>query len=177
MSGLGTVSDPIYYIPPHLQLIVPSLQFRESGHITAVHLAGICSGGTTDIGSNVSCISIVQVWRPTGGDGYRFSMAANFTATLTVPFAVPVTASVTVDEPMLFSSGDVLGFTPGPTTGNFFQIATTSTAGSTHTHYTFGSYSPELMTASNNRVSASPVISVEGMYTVYSELILVVQCV
>ena len=64
----------------------------------------------------------------------RFSIAANFTATLSVTYSIPVTASVAVDEPIPFSSGDVLGFTPGPDqSGFFFQIVATSTAGNTHT--------------------------------------------
>ena len=37
------------------------------------------------VSDNVSCINILQVWRPSGGDG--FSIAANFTATLAGPFA------------------------------------------------------------------------------------------
>ena len=118
-----------------------------------------------NVSDNVSCINILQVWRPSGGDG--FSIAANFTATLTVPFATPVTASVAVDEPIPFSSGDVLGFTPGPDPGLYFQIATTSTVQNTHAYYTSGSYASELM-ATGNRVSASPIISVEGTYTAHT---------
>ena len=165
-SGFGPVIDPIFYIPQG-QVIIPSLQFNDSGHITAFHLAGICSGDAGEPGVPVAdylrtvqgCISILQVWRPSGD---RFSIAAIFTATLSVTYATPVTASATVDEPIPFSSGDVLGFTPGPSPGFFFQIASTSTAGNTHIYYTYESYSPELMTVGNDGVSTSPIISVEG---------------
>ena len=103
----------------------------------------------------------MEVWRPSRGD--RFSIAANFTATLSVTYNTPATASVAMDEPIPFSSGDVLGFTPGPDPGFYFLIAATSTAGNTHTYYTYSSFAAELMTASSNRVSASPIVSVEGM--------------
>ena len=152
----------------HSQVLIPSLQFNDSGRITAFHLAGTCSGGEPGVppsnytGTVQGCINILQVWRPSGGD--RLSIAANFTATLSVTYNTPVTASVTVDEPIPFSSGDVLGFTPGPDqSGFYFQIASTSTAGNTHTCYTYNSFATELSTTGSNRVSASPIVSVEGM--------------
>ena len=157
--------DPIFYIPLR-QIIIPSLQFNDSGHITAFHLAGTCGSGEPGVplanytGTVQGCINILQVWRPSGGD--RFSIVANFTATLSVIHNTPATASVAVDEPIPFSSGDVLGFTPGPDTGFLFQIAATSTAGNTHTYYTFSSFATELSTAGSNRFSSSPIISVEG---------------
>ena len=77
----------------------------------------------------------------------RFSIAANFTATLSVTYDTPVTASVAMDEPIPFSSGDVLGYTPGPDPGFYFVIASTSTAGNTHTYYTYNSFTTELITA------------------------------
>ena len=147
-----------------LQVLIPSLQFNDSGQITAFHLGGTCGGGDPSIaaGTVQGCINILQVWRPSGGD--RFSIAANFTATLSVTYATPVTASVTVDEPIPFSSGDVLGFTPGPDqSGFFFLIYATSTAGNTHTYYTYNSFATELSTTGSNRVRASPIVSVEGM--------------
>ena len=162
---MTTSGTPIHQ---SLQLLIPSLQFNDSGHITVFHLAGICAGGEPGVppgnytGTVQGCINILQVWRPSGGN--RFSIAANFTATLSVTYNTPVTASVTVDEPIPFSSGDVLGFTPGPDqSGFFFQIVATSTAGNTHTYYTYNSFAAELITAGSNRVSASPIVSVEGM--------------
>ena len=156
-------------IPIHqnLQHFIPSLQFNDSGRITAFYLGGTCGGGEPGVPPGdytvtiQGCINILQVWRPSGGD--RFSIAANFTATLSVTYNTPVTALVTVDEPIPFSSGDVLGFTPGPNTGFYFQIAVTSTAGNAHTYYTYNSFATELSTAGSNRVSASPIVSVEGM--------------
>ena len=157
------------YIDPNLQVLIPSLQFNDSGHITAFHLAGACGGAVRNesgqfipaTGDNVSCISILQVWRPSGGS--MFSIAANYTAALTVPFATQATTSVTVAEPIPFSSGDVLGFTPGPNTGLFFQIATIGQLAS-HTYYAYSSFAAELKATSSNKVmSYSPIISVEGI--------------
>ena len=132
----------------------------------ALHLAGICAGAEPGgapanyTGTVQDCINILQVWRPSGGDG--FSIAANFTATLAVTYNTAVTASVTVDEPIPFSSGDVLGFTPGPDPGLYFVIATTSNQQpASHTYYTYSSFATELSTT-DNRVVASPIISVEG---------------
>ena len=168
MSAFGPVTDPALYIHQSLQVFIPSLQFNDSGHITAFHLAGTCGGGEPGvpagdyIGTVQGCINILQVWRPSGGD--RFSIAANFTATLSVTYNTPVTASVTVDEPIPFSSDDVLGFTPGPDqSGFFFEIASTSTAGNAHTYYTYNTFATELSTTGSNRVSASPIVSVKGM--------------
>ena len=153
-------------IDQRLQVIIPSFQFNDSGRIEAFHLVGICAGAELGgapadyIGTVQDCINILQVWRPSGGDG--FSIAANFTATLAVTYNTPVTASVAVDEPIPFSSGDVLGFTPGP--GLLFAIymaATPSQQPASHTYYTFNSFATELSTT-DNRVSASPIISVEG---------------
>ena len=151
-----------------LQVLIPSLQFNDSGQITAFHLGGICGGGDPSIaaGTVQDCINILQVWRPSGGN--RFSIAANFTATLSVTYGTPVTAPVTVDEPIPFSSGDVLGFTPGPDqSGFFFQIYTANAGavGNTHTYYTYNSFATELSTTGSNRVSAaaSPIVSIEGM--------------
>ena len=150
-----------------LQVLIPSLQFNDSGLITAFHLGGTCGGGELGVppgdytGTVQGCINILQVWRPSGGD--RFRIAANFTATVSVTYNTLATASVAVDEPIPFSSGDVLGFTPGPNPGFFFQIYATSTAGNTHTYHTYNSSAANLMTASSNRVSASPIVSVEGM--------------
>ena len=156
-------------IPIHksLQLLIPSLQFNDSGRITAFYLGGTCGGGEPGVppsdytGTIQGCISILQVWRASGED--RFSIAAIFTATLSVTYNTPVSASVAVDEPIPFSSGDVLGFTPGPDPGFYFQIAATSKAGNAHTYYTYNSFAAELSTAGVNRVSASPIVSVEGM--------------
>ena len=165
-SGFGAVMDPSNYILPRLQVLIPSLHFTDSGHITAFHLAGTCGGGEDGvpvgdyIGTVQGCINILQVWRPSGGD--KFSIAAIFTATLSVTYNTAVTASVTVDEPIPFSSGDVLGFTPGPIPGFFFQIASPSTAGNTHIYYTYNTFATELMTVGNDGVSTSPIISVEG---------------
>ena len=143
-----------------LQVIIPSFQFNDSGKISAFHLVGICGGsegGVQPSGpDNVNCINILQVWRPSG-DG--FSIAANFTATLAVTYNTPVTTSVAVDEPIPFSSGDVLGFTPGPDQGFYFQIY--ATPQQQHTYYTYSSFATMLKTT-DNRVMASPIISVEG---------------
>ena len=157
---------PSSYISQRLQVIIPSFQFNDSGKISAFHLAGVCTGGEAGVppanytGTVQDCINILQVWRPLGGDG--FSIAANFTATLAVTYNTAVTASVAVDEPIPFSSGDVLGFTPGPDPGFFFQIAATpNQQPASHTYYTFNSFATELSTT-GNRVVASPIISVEG---------------
>ena len=102
------------------------------------------------------------MWRPSGGS--RFSIASDFTATLAVNEGG--TASVSVDTPVPFSSGDVLGFTPGPNTRLFFQIATSSQQQASHTYYTYGSFATEqqVITIRDNipTVMASPIISVEG---------------
>ena len=120
-------------------------------------------------GDNVSCINILQVWRPSGGDG--FSIAANFTATLAVAYATPVITSVSVDTPVPFSSGDVLGFTPGPPTGLYFQIATSSQQQASHTYYTYDNFATEqqVRTVGGNMptVMASPIISVEGRHVTH----------
>ena len=146
-----------------LQVIVPSFQFNDDGKISAFHLVGICGGAeggeVPSVSDIVSCINILQVWRPSGGDG--FSIAANFTATLAVPFGMSVTTSVAVDEPIPFSSGDVLGFTPGPDPGLYFQIFTAATPQQQHTYYTVSSFATTLRTT-DNRVMGSPIISVEG---------------
>ena len=173
------MTDPALYIHQSLQVFIPSLQFNDSGHITTFHLAGTCGGGEPGVpsgnytGTVQGCINILQVWRPSGGD--RFSIAANFTATLSVTYATPVTASVTVDKPIPFSSGDVLGFTPGPDyPGFFFAIYATSTAGNIHTYYTYNDFTPQLMTAGGNRrVSASPLISVEGMHVAFVIMLII----
>ena len=150
-----------------LQVIIPSFQFNDYGRIISFHLGGICGGGEPGVppanytGTVQDCINIVQVWRPSGGD--RFSIAANFTATLTVTYNTIVTTSVAVNERIPFSSGDVLGFTPGPDPGFYFQVASTSTEDDTHTYYTYNTFATELRTSGNSRVSASPIISVEGM--------------
>ena len=158
---------PVTPIGQTLQVIIPSFQFNDSGRITAFHLGGICGGGEQGVpaanytGTVQDCINILQVWRPSGGDG--FSIAANFTATLTVTYNTPVTASVAVDEPFPFSSGDVLGFTPGPAI--FFAIyiaATSNQQPASHTYYTYNSFETEVSTTDSNRVVASPIISVEG---------------
>ena len=149
-------------ISPGLQVIVQSFQFNDSGRITAFHLGGTCGGGEPGVpsgnytGTVQDCINILQVWRPSG-DG--FSIAANFTATLAVTYNTAVTTSVAVDEPIPFSSGDVLGFTPGPDQGFYFQIY--ATPQQQHTYYTYSSFATMLKTT-DNRVMASPIISVEG---------------
>ena len=163
------MTDPVQFIPPSLQVLIPSLQFNDSGHITAFHLAGTCSGGELPpaeyIGTVQDCINILQAWRLSGGN--RFSIAASFTATLSVTYNTPVTASVAVDEPIPFSSGDVLGFIPGPDqSGFYFQIASTSTAGNTHTYYTYSRFATELSTAGSSRVRASPIVSIEGRHII-----------
>ena len=98
MSAFGPVTDPLQYIPQGLQVLIPSLQFNDSGHITTFHLAGTCGGGEPGVpsgnytGTVQGCINILQVWRPSGGA--RFSIAANFTATLSVTYNTPVTACI-----------------------------------------------------------------------------------
>ena len=169
-SGFGPLTDPGTPIGQNLQVLIPSLQFNDSGRITAFHLVGACGGGEPGVppgdyvGTVQDCINILQVWRLSGGD--RFSIAANFTATLSVTYNILATASVTVDEPIPFSSGDVLGFTPGPDqSGFFFAIYATSTVGKTHTYHTYDDFTPQLKIAGGNRgVSASPIISVEGRH-------------
>ena len=148
---------PFGYIPQTQQIIIPSFQFNGSGNILAFHLSGICGGGEEGVqlnqGDNVSCINILQVWRASGSN--IFHIAADFTATLAVPFAKGVTTSVAVDAPVPFSSGDVLGFTPGPNTRLFFQIATSSQQRASHTYYTYGSFATqqEVRTGGKNRPS------------------------
>ena len=159
---------PFGYIIPTKQVIIPSFQFNGSGNILAFHLSGICGGAEGGVqpnqGDNVSCINLLQVWRPSGGDG--FSIAANFTATLAATYNTPVSASVAVDTPIPFSSGDVLGFTPGPYTRLFFQIATPSQQQASHTYYTYTNFATkqQVKTVGDNipTVMASPIISVEG---------------
>ena len=166
---------PSNYIIPGLQVIIPSFQFNDSGRIAALHLAGSCGGaepgvGPADyIGTVQDCINILQVWRPSGGDG--FSIAANFTAILAVTYNTAVTTSVAVDEPIPFSPGDVLGFTPGPDPGLYFVIATPNQQPASHTYYTFNSFATELSTT-GNRVVASPIISVEGKHVTHEALTL-----
>ena len=157
---------PYNYISQSLQVIIPSFQFNDDGKISAFRLVGICGGAEGGVvpsaSDNVSCINILQVWRPSGGDG--FSIAANFTATLAVTYNTPVTTSVAVAEPIPFSSGDVLGFSPGPDPGLYFQIAATSNQQpASHTYYTFNSFATELSTTGKG-VVASPIISVEGTH-------------
>ena len=154
------------YIPPSQQVIIPSFQFNGSGNISAFHLSGIC-GGFEGIRPNqgdiVSCISILQVWIPSGDTW--LSIATNFTATLAVAYNTSVTASVAVDTPVPFSSGDVLGFTPGPNTGLVFQISTPSQQQASHTYYTYDRFATRQQvetTGSIPTVMASPIISVEG---------------
>ena len=167
--------DPFNYIDQGKQVIIPSLKFNDSGHITAFHLAGACGGTSGEpgvgpleyINTTQDCINILQVWRPSGGR--RFSIAANLTATLAVAYATPVITSVTVDMPVPFSSGDVLGFTPGPDNpGFYFQVANTPNQQSaSHMYYTYDSFVTEFITTGNNRVSSSPIISVEGEHVTH----------
>ena len=100
-----------------------------------------------------------------------FHIATDFTATLAAPFAKGVTTSVSVDTPVPFSSGDVLGFTPGPPTGLFFQIVTSSQQQASHTYYTYDSFATErqVRTFGGNRptVVASPIIRVEGRHVAH----------
>ena len=169
------METPFGYInPPTQQVIIPSFQFNGSGNILAFHLSGICGGAEGGVepnqGDNVSCINILQVWRASGNND-MFHIATDFTATLAVPFARGVTTSVAVDTPVPFSSGDVLGFTPGPNTGLFFQIATPSQQQASHTYYTYGSFATEqqVRTVGGNipTVMASPIISVEGRHVTH----------
>ena len=166
--------DPFNYIDQGKQVIIPSLKFNGSGHITAFHLVGICGGGEPGMGpaeylnTTQDCINILQVWRPSGGS--RISIAANFTATLAATHNTPVTTSVSVDTPVPFSSGDVLGFTPGPDNpGFYFQIYanTPNQQPASHMYYTYDSFVTELMTTGNNRVGASPIITVEGEHVTH----------
>ena len=165
--------DPFNYIDHRKQVIIPSLKFNDSGHITAFHLAGSCGGsgepgmGPPDyINTMQDCINILQVWRPSGGT--RFSIAANFTATLAVTYNTPVTTSVAVDTPVPFLSGDFLGFTPGPDNpGFYFQIATPNQQSASHTYYTYDSFATGLKTTGNSRDSSSPIISVEGEHVTH----------
>ena len=162
------MAPPSGFIPPSQQVIIPSFQFNGSGNILAFHLSGICGGSEggvlPNLSDNVSCINILQVWRPSGNN--MLHLAANFTATLAVPFARGVTTSVTVDAPVPFSSGDVLGFTPGPNTGLVFLIATSSQQQASHTYYTYDNFATEqqVRTVGGDMptVMASPIISVEG---------------
>ena len=163
--------DPFNYIDQTKQVIIPSLKFNDSGHITVFHLAGTCGGGEPGVGpadyknTTQDCINILQVWRPSGGN--KFSIAANFSAILAVAYNTAVTTSVTVDTPVPFSSGDVLGFTPGPRF--YFQIANTPNQQSaSHMYYTYDSFVTELSTTGgSNRVSSSPIISVEGEHVTH----------
>ena len=164
--------DPFNYIGQGKQVIIPSLKFNGSGHITVFHLSGTCGGGSVGpaeyINTTQDCINILQVWRPSGGNS--LSIAANFTATLAVTYNTPVTISVSVDTPVRFSAGDVLGFTPGPNfPGFYFQVANTPNQQSaSHMYYTYDCFVTELRTAgSNNRVSSSPIISVEGEHVTH----------
>ena len=163
------MAPPSGFIPPSQQVIIPSFQFNGSGNILAFHLSGTCSGAGAEGQDNVSCINILQVWRPSGGS--RLSIAADFTATLAVAYGTPVTASVSVDTPVPFSSGDVLGFTPGPNTGLVFQIATSSPQQASHTYYTYINFATEqqVETVGGNipTVVASPIISVEGRHVTH----------
>ena len=167
---------PFNYIDQTKQVIIPSLKFNNSGHIMAFHLAGTCGGGELGVGpgnytnTTQDCINILQVWRPSGGD--RLSIAGNFTATLAATYNTPVTTTVAVDTPVPFSSGDVLGFTPGPDNPGFvFQIAhdTLNQQSASHMYYTYDSFVTELRTTgnNNNRVSSSPIISVEGEHVTH----------
>ena len=168
--------DPFNIIDHRKQVIIPSLKFNGHGRITAFHLSGTCGGGSVGPGvgpadyknTTQDCINILQVWRPSGGDG--FSIAANFTATLAVAYDTPVTTSVSVDTPVPFLPGDVLGFTPGPDNpGFYFQVANTPNQQSaSHMYHTYDSFVGELRTiGSNNRVSSSPIISVEGEHVTH----------
>ena len=169
ISGFEPVGHPNKLLVMK-QVIIPSFQFTaDCGRITRLHLVGLCAGtepgrGPTDYVNTVqNCTNIVQVWRPSGGN--RFSIAANFTATLAVTYNTVVTTSVAVNEPIPFSSGDVLGFTPGPDIYFGIYDFTPSTANqqtASHTYYTYNSFATELRPSGNNRVSASPIISVEG---------------
>ena len=162
------MAPPSGYIPPSQQVIVPSFQFNGSGNISAFRLSGTCGGFEGGVrpnqGDSVNCINILQVWRATGDTW--LSIAANFTATLAVAYNTPMTASVSVDAPVPFSSGDVLGFTPGPNTRLVFLIATSSQQQASHTYYTYGSFATQqqVKTVGGNMptVVASPIISVEG---------------
>ena len=173
ISGFGPVVTPFGYITQAQQVIIPSFQFSGSGNILAFHLSGTCGGANGGVvpnrGDNVSCINILQVWRPSGGDG--FSIAASFTATLAVAYDTPVTTSVTVEEPIPFLSGDVLGFGPAPNTGLFFQIATPSQQQASHTYYTYDNFETEQQVRTVGRniptVLASPIISVEGRHVAH----------
>ena len=171
--------DPFNYIDQTKQVIIPSLKFNGSGHITVFHLSGTCGGGEQGVqpaeymNTTQDCINILQVWRPSGGNMRpprdSFSIAANFTATLAVAYNTAVITSVTVDMPVPFSSGDVLGFTPGPNNPGFnFQVANTPNQQSaSHMYYTYDSFVTELRTTGNNRVGASPIISVEGEHVAH----------
>ena len=171
------MAPPSGFIPPSQQVIIPSFQFNGSGNILAFHLSGTCGGaeggGVPNRGDSVSCINILQVWRPSGSNNI-FNIATDFTATLAVPFAKGVTTSVTVDTPVPFSSGDVLGFTPGPNTRLFFQIATSSQQQASHTYYTYDSFATEqqVETVGDNipTVMASPIISIEGRRVTHKEV-------
>ena len=67
--------DPFNYIGQGKQVIIPSLKFNDSGHITVFHLSGACGGGGGEQGvgpadyknTTQDCINILQVWRPSGG--------------------------------------------------------------------------------------------------------------
>ena len=140
------MAPPSGYIPPSQQVIIPSFQFNGSGNFLAFHLSGTCGGSEGGVppnqGDSVSCINILQVWRASGQNN-MFHIATDFTATLAVPFDEGVITSVSVDTPVPFSSGDVLGFTPGPPTGLFFQIATPSQQQASHTYYTYDRFATE----------------------------------
>ena len=169
--------DPFNYIDQGKQVIIPSLKFNGSGRIMAFHLAGTCGGGEPGVepaqymNTMQDCINLLQVWRPSGGN--KFSIAANFTATFAVAYDTPVTTSVAVDTPVPFSSGDVLGFTPGPDNpGFYFQIYANAPnqQSPSHMYYIYDSFATELMTTGNNRVSSSPIISVEGEHVTHSSM-------
>ena len=83
-----------------------------------------------------------------------------------------MTTSVSVDTPVPFSSGDVLGFTPGPDDPGFYlQIANTpNQQPALHMYYTYDSFETELRTTGGNRVSSSPIISVESEHITHRVL-------
>ena len=166
--------DPFNYIYQGKQVIIPSLKFMVVDtlrHFILLGLAVVVNKVWDQLITQIQHKTVstyYRCWRPSGGNS--LSIAANFTATLAATYNTPVTASVSVDTPVPFLPGDVLGFTPGP--GFYFQVANTPNQQSpSHMYYTYDSFENELMTAgSNNRDSSSPIISVEVEHVTHSPM-------
>ena len=99
-----------------LQVIIPSFQFTDFGCIRAIYLAGTCGGGEPGVPPRLCGEhqeGVGSALQPTSQQPQQL-----------VTYATRLTTSVAVNETIPFSSGDVLGFTPGSDySGFYFQIA------------------------------------------------------